>query len=140
VPVILPAAADRTFVFNPPGTGTYALSVRPLLFGDYAADWGRHPPVTAVQAAVVQLLSFQPGGLNEGWLDFSVGNGVLSNFDLWSTTNLPAGFSPDTNAAFQALVPGSQYRAVIPATDPARFYQIRGSLNAESWNVTASPG
>src|SRR5438105_12271132 len=62
-------SAARTFSFNPTNAGAYILEVRPLLFGDYSAEWG--PSLTVTTIPNVHLTTIQRAAGNTWNIDFT---------------------------------------------------------------------
>ena len=121
---IASANTNRTFLFAPTNSGPFLLEVRPLLFGDYPAEWGPSMAVTSVPN--VRVTSIQPIASSSTLdIDFSVVSGSPSSFELWSAPTIDGTFSKEQSAIVQIIVPGSQYRAVTKPPVTQKFYRIR---------------
>ena len=119
---ITATSAARTFSFNPTNAGAYLLEVRPLLFGDYPAEWG--PSLTVTTVPNVHVTTIQRASGNTWNVDFTVQGGG-AGYELWSSTTVNTAFTKETSATIQTIVAGSQYRAVITTTGAQKFFRIR---------------
>ncbi len=125
-PVLADASANRTFTLTAPSPGNYVLSVRPILFGDYASDWGPVLRVTVVQPTLLEMATPRKVGGSQLQLDFLIRSGTNTNFKLWSAPLAPGPYTREDAIPVQTLVSGSQYRAVVPLTNTNRFYRVLG--------------
>jgi len=118
---IATANANRTFSFSPTNTGPFLLEVRPVMFGDYSAEWG--PSLSVNAAANVTITSIQKASGTTWNINFSA-NGA-SSFELWSSSTVDAAFTKDSTASIQTIAAGSQYRAVATVPGAQKFFRIR---------------
>jgi hypothetical protein len=120
---IAAANSNRTFSISPTNSGAFLLEVRPLLFGDYPAQWG--PSLTVNASPNVRISNIQKASGNTWNINFSVQAGSPSGFELWSAGTLTNNFAKENSATIQTIVPGSQYRAVIDSAGSQKFFRIR---------------
>ena len=114
--------SSASFAFDPAQIGSWALEVRPLLYGEFPLDWG---PVTSVTAVPLLSQSLPHLVSNKVQIDFNVKSGSFSTFQL--VTNSQA-IGPWTNvdkgAVLETIVPNSSFRFTTARSETTRFYRI----------------
>jgi hypothetical protein len=120
------ADANRTFTFAPTNSGAYLLEVRPLLFGDYASEWGPGLVVNAVSntTASVRITGLSRGPGNTWHIDFQVLSGAPGGFEPWSAPTVPGTFTRELSATVQSTG-ANRYRATVTSSATSKFFQIK---------------
>ncbi|MCX6903611.1 MAG: hypothetical protein NTW03_09070, partial [Verrucomicrobia bacterium] len=114
--------SSASFAFNPAQIGSWALEVRPLLYGEFPLDWG---PVRSVTAVPLLSQSLPRLVSNKVQIDFKVKSGSLSTFQLVTNSQAIGPWTNvDSGAVLETVVPNSSFRFTTTRSETTRFYRI----------------
>jgi len=112
------------FTFTPPQAGNYILQAQPVIFGQFPLTFGPVEQVTATALASI-LMQSPVIKSNQVTLNFTA-NGISNTvFELLQTTQVNAGWTTNSGAAFITNIPGSSYRFTTTNGPAMRFYKIQ---------------
>ena len=127
-PVVTDIASGTNFTFSPTQTGDYALDARAQVYGQYYLEWGPIKRVTAIVSAVptLQFSGTTSVSGNQAQIDFNVTNYRAGmTFQLLTASDLSEGWTTNSSASFQTVVPNSQFRVTTSTGGVSKmFYRI----------------
>ena len=130
-PILTTVSSGTNFTFAPTQTGDYALDARAQVYGQYYLEWGPIKRVTAVASAVpsVQFRGTPSVSGNQVQIDFSVTNYRAGmTFLLLNASDLGAGWTTNSSASFQTVVPNSKFRLTTSTGGASKtFYRVQSN-------------
>lgn len=124
---VIASVAGTNFVFTPTQAGNYNLDVRPVVFSDFALDWGVVKSVTAITTAPPTIISLTQPAFTSSQvrIDFARSSGNATTFTLLRADQVTGPWTNDSAAVLTTNAPGS-YRFTTPrGTANNRYYRVR---------------
>ena len=130
-PILAAVPSGTNFTFYTTQTGDYSLDARAQVYGQYYLEWGPIKKVTAVVSAVpsLQFTGTLSISGNQVQIDFNVTNFRAGmTFQLLNASDPGAGWTTNSSASFQAVVPNSQFRVTTSTGGASKmFYRVQSN-------------